>query len=123
MDGKRGWIGFVILIAFVILSISFVSSAACSVTTYPCPSSYPYVVMKLSSTTNAHGELASYSNYGSALCCDFAPTQGHTCSGSSNKVLGLSSATNAHAETQILKKTGIVKSDDRYQVFFTTTLH
>jgi len=51
--------------------------------------------MKLSSTTNAHGELYSGSAYGYYLCCDFTGT--HTCS-SSNTILILSSSSNAHAE-------------------------
>jgi cysteine-rich repeat protein len=53
--------------------------------------------MKISSITNAHGELYSGSAYTQYLCCDFAPTEGHTCS-SSNVVLRLSAITNAHAE-------------------------
>ncbi len=54
------------------------------------------VVMKLSSGDNAHGELASESNYNYALCCDFG-SGGTTCDGN-NKILGLSDVTNAHAE-------------------------
>ena len=60
-----------------------------------CTSSGEYAVMGLSSTTNAHGELANQSNYNYVLCCNFAGSQ--TCDGS-NKIIGLSSVTNAHAE-------------------------
>ncbi len=94
MDNKRGLAGFIFLFAFIFL-IGNVSSAACSVTTFPCPAQYPNLVMKLSSTSNAHGALYSQGGYSSALCCDFAGT--NSCSGS-NKVLKLSSTTNAHAE-------------------------
>ncbi len=89
---KRGGVIFIFLFAFLILLIGAVSSASCSVTT-SCASSN--TVMKLSSTTNAHGSLYNQGAYSYYLCCDFTGT--HTCSGS-NKVLGLSATTNAHAQ-------------------------
>ena len=97
MEKRRGWMFLILLVAFAIFSIGMVSSAACYVTTYPCPSSYPYVVMKLSSITNAHGALYNQGSYTSALCCDFSGT--NTCDSSgTNVVLRLSAPTNAHAE-------------------------
>ena len=53
------------------------------------------VIMGLSSTTNAHGELANQNNYDDVLCCNFAGSL--TCDGQ-NKIIGLSSETNAHVE-------------------------
>ena len=80
-----------VLFLFIFL-IGFISAESCSITTSCNPDN---TVMKLSSSTNAHGELWNETNYDYYLCCDFART--HTCSGT-NKVLGLSSSTNAHAE-------------------------
>ncbi len=55
------------------------------------------IMMGLSDSTNAHGELASQVNYAYVVCCNFAAsTQCST--DNSNKVLGLSADTNAHAE-------------------------
>ena len=53
------------------------------------------IVMGMNSITNAHGELAG-GNYGQVLCCNFGV--GDTACGVNNKLIGLSSATNAHAE-------------------------
>ncbi|HOR52545.1 MAG TPA: hypothetical protein PLE51_02680, partial [Candidatus Pacearchaeota archaeon] len=104
---KRGLVIFVFVIAFVIFSISFISSTTCDIR---LASSCPAVntVMKLSSQTNAHG--ASYNgagNYQYALCCVgmkyYTATDNasmHTCnSDNGNLVLKLSSTTNAHAQT------------------------
>jgi len=56
------------------------------------------VVMYLSNSTNAHGELKSPSpQYEKVLCCDFG--SGDTSCSANNKIIGLSSPTNAHAET------------------------
>jgi len=53
--------------------------------------------MKLSSSTNAHGELYSQENYGYALCCTGLSSKTHDCE-NGNTILKLSSTTNAHAE-------------------------
>ncbi len=53
------------------------------------------IVMRLSSMTNAHGELVSEGNYDYILYCDFSGSL--TCDGQ-NKIIGLSSNSNAHAE-------------------------
>ena len=106
MDSKRGLVIFVFVIAFVIFSISFISSTTCDVR---LASSCDAVntVMKLSSQTNAHG--ASYNgagNYQYALCCVgmkyYTSTDNssmHNCK-DDNYVLKLSSTTNAHAQTK-----------------------
>jgi len=88
---KRGF-GFIFLFVFVIFLIGFVSSASCSIQASCAEAN---TVMKLSSSTNAHGALYNQGAYTSYLCCDF--TGIHTCPGT-NKVLGLSSSTNAHAQ-------------------------
>ncbi|MCH8945472.1 MAG: hypothetical protein IIA85_00945 [Nanoarchaeota archaeon] len=56
------------------------------------------VVMYVSSLTNAHGELESFSphQYSQVLCCNFG--SGDTTCSADNKIIGLSSPTNAHAE-------------------------
>jgi len=55
------------------------------------------ILMKLSDLTNAHGAERSSTSplYGYTICCDVSG--GETCTGT-DKVLGLSSSTNAHAE-------------------------
>lgn len=94
-----------LVFAFVILSLGFISSTTCDVRAVAsCPA--VNTVMKLSATTNAHGELNSYNNYPYALCC-FGMTYYsaadnasiHNCDSTRNNyVLKLSSPTNAHAE-------------------------
>lgn len=64
------------------------------------------IVMKLSDTTNAHGETWD-GGYNYTICCDWGTSSSHDCSTDDhylypnvpeNKIIGLSSATNAHAE-------------------------
>jgi len=62
--------------------------------------SSPYLLMKLSDATNAHGATRSDTIYQKAICCDFSGAS-VSCSGT-NKVLGLSATTNAHAEIPTL---------------------
>ena len=66
--------------------------------------------MGLSASGNAHGEEASVGTSSHVLCCNFAGSL--TCDGQ-NKVLGLSSSTNAHAEApdQTTYTTDICYSD------------
>lgn len=66
-----------------------------------------YVVMGVSSLTNAHGELASEEIYDYVVCCNILDGN-TTCNPEDdpdNKVIGLSSSTNAHAE---------IPSEDNY---------
>lgn len=82
---------------FLIILTSFVSSQTCYVDTAAnCNSNGHHEVMGLSSSSNAHGELAAQSNYNTVLCCDFG-SGSVSCLGN-NKIVGLSSSTNAHAE-------------------------
>ncbi len=56
------------------------------------------IVLKLSSSTNAHAELPSQSNYAQFVCCS-ATTLGTSCSATTTATfLKLSSTTNAHVE-------------------------
>jgi hypothetical protein len=104
MKGKKRIIFLEIFL--VIFLTGFISSQSCSVTERTnCGG---YIVMGLSSATNAHGELANQGNYNYVLCCDFG--EGDTsCKDndedgiSDNKIVGLSSETNAHAESPNLE--------------------
>jgi hypothetical protein len=73
----------------------FAAGENCFVTDRASCQSSGYVIMGLSSATNAHGQLANETGYGSVLCCNFAGS--NTCNGN-NTVLKISSSTNAHAE-------------------------
>ncbi len=105
MVTKRGWILSVFL--FVIL-IGFASAYTCDLRLASSCNAAPFnnILMKISALNNAHGEVYTQSNYQYALCCDFTYTKPVSCSTDSadagtlrdNRVLGLSSTTNAHAE-------------------------
>jgi hypothetical protein len=90
---KRGIVLLVLVIPLFLLMFVSAAGESCIITDRASCSGT--IVMGLSSSSNAHGQLASEGTYGSVLCCNFAG--GLTCDGS-NKILGLSSATNAHAE-------------------------
>ena len=85
---KKSWL---VVFCFVLLS-GFV--AACSDSQR---------IMRLSSSSNAHGEVWNGGAYGVQICydeiydLDYQGAGPHTCTGS-NKVVGLSSSTNAHAQ-------------------------
>lgn len=100
-------IGFLFLIVLFLGFVSSVSAAkenpifeGCAVVSRNyCDSFYynnVYVVMGLSSDTNAHGEFPDQGTYNHVLCCDFGGGD-NSCYGT-NKVVGLSSEINAHAE-------------------------
>lgn len=103
MGTKNSLIFFIGLIFFVFLFINnisaatnlcyYESSAANCLTTY---SGTGQVVMHLFASTDSHSELATQSHYGGVLCCNFGDG-GIGCDGN-NKIIGLSSVTNAHAE-------------------------
>jgi len=80
-----------------LLNINFVSSI-CYIETSAstCTNNGNNIVVRLSDSTNAHGGLATQSNYDNVLCCEEG-TGSLTCSGT-NKVIGLASVTNSHAE-------------------------
>tara|TARA_Y100000310_G_scaffold24394_1_gene23440 strand:- start:10197 stop:11459 length:1263 start_codon:yes stop_codon:yes gene_type:complete len=91
---------FVVLSIFLLMiflsSGIFAIGESCFITDRSSCESSGYVIMGLSSTTNAHGELANQSNYNNVLCCNFAGSL--NCNNGTNKIIGLSSSTNAHAE-------------------------
>ena len=101
---KRGAVIFLILsLLAIFLSVNFISAINCDVRTRAtCDDThYPmnHIIMGLSANTNAHGQNATgVTLYNSVLCCDSAGTSNCT-SGPSNKIVGLSSLTNAHAQT------------------------
>lgn len=89
---------FVYIIIFVAISVVPVFAAmSCSITTAAgCTNT---IVLRMSSTTNAHAELpwqnnANYSS--SVICC--SGLSGVGCTGNTASVLNLSSSTNAHVE-------------------------
>ena len=61
-----------------------------------CITNNGQVVMSVSGATNAHGALAGQGSFIPVLCCNFG--EGDTTCTADNKVLGLYSSTNAHAE-------------------------
>jgi len=82
-----------------ILLLNIVSAAdICWVETNSatCVNNNGKVVMSLSDTTNAHGALAGQGTFAPVLCCNFG--EGDTSCTADNKIIGLSSSTNAHAE-------------------------
>jgi cysteine-rich repeat protein len=96
MDNKRAVISFIFIIAFVIFSIGLTSADHCFALNGPCEDSGYHTIMHLSSLTNAHGELYNQYQYSDwNYCCTFGGT--NNCE-SGNKIIGLSTPTNAHAE-------------------------
>lgn len=104
---KRGAIIFLILsLVTIFLSANLISAISCDVRTRAtCNDTYypmNHIVMGLSANTNAHGQNATGVNplYDSVLCCDSGSPIGNVCTViPSNKIVGLSSLTNAHAQT------------------------
>ncbi len=72
------------------LSCSTTSRVACALTGVP--------IYGISGTNNAHGELASQSDYSSVACCSGVVGLSSTCSGTHEVAIQLSSETNGHAE-------------------------
>lgn len=98
MAFKRSWILFG-LIFLAVFFIGTVSAYYCTVEPNALDCSNNVVngtVIMHMYADNSHSELATQSYYSSVLCCDFG-TGDTTCTGN-NKIVGLSSATNAHAE-------------------------
>jgi len=97
-------LGFLFLILFI-GSVSAVDMCWVEAISDDCVTNNGKVVMSVSDATNAHGALAGQGVFAPVLCCNFG--QGDTTCSSIldlftnqpiNKVLGLSSSTNAHAE-------------------------
>jgi len=92
-----------ILFGFLFLTILFLGNVyaledVCWVelNSADCANSNGKVVMSLSSSTNAHGSLAGQGTFVPVLCCNFG--EGDTSCTADNKIICLSSSTNAHAE-------------------------
>jgi len=97
---KRVIGAFIIFISLILLS-GFIS-AACTLRQNTTCNPQETRVMGLTSSTNAHGQLANQSGYLYSLCCGNKTT---TCDVINpltgqprNKIIGLSAQTNAHAE-------------------------
>jgi len=94
-------LGF-LLTTILLLNISFISAApACDIgyDEATCNSDGGVVLMRISGNTNAHGSLKSGPGFpsGRVVCCYDIPEGSDTCIGD-NKIIGLSSLGNAHAE-------------------------
>lgn len=106
-----------VMIGIVLLSMSLslanLSADVCNVQSSCNPEN---TILKLSSATNAHGELYDQPTYNYFLCCDFT-TEGLDAhisrNGGANKIVGLSSITNAHVQTpeQITYETNVYFGD------------
>jgi hypothetical protein len=102
----------VIVFGMLILCLGFISAASCKIMTKTDCLDYGNPVFGVSSIGNAHGEVLSQNNYDNVLCCDLEDVLGTRTDCSiyehpfykdegltpSNKIIGLSSLTNAHAE-------------------------
>ena len=92
INKKRGLLLASFLISVFIIAGVFAET--CSIVD-EAECSQENTVLKLYQENNTHAEIASLNNSGLALCCDsFYPTNEST---GSNKILTLSSSTNAHA--------------------------
>lgn len=89
------------LTEILFLNIGFTSAdPACYIDTeFNCNSNEHTILMRISGNTNAHGALQSQSNFPSNLvvCCQEIGEGDYDCT-EDNKIIGLSSAGNAHAE-------------------------
>ena len=93
---------FSILIIISSNQISAVDSCWIETNGATCTQNGGNSVMRLSAVTNAHGELASQSNYANVLCCNFGFGTNSCAGNNKNLVLRISSQTNAHAESPSL---------------------
>jgi hypothetical protein len=115
---KRGMMGklfFVsILLIFLSSGVFALPYGTCNITLSGfCDSSQGYIIMGLSAATNAHGQAtipAPNPVYPYVVCCNFG-TGNLACTNSPqpNKIIGLSSLTNAHAEIPSLNNYQTVK--------------
>ncbi len=99
MESKKRTL-IIICLFLVVFSLSIINAKSCDVQS-SCNTAN--TVMKLSSTSNAHGALYNQGNHNNFLCCDFSGT--HSNNGD-NKIIGLSSTANAHAEIPTLSNYG-----------------
>jgi len=87
---------FIGALFLVVLFLGIISAESCDIRlrTDCQGGQWNNILMGLSNSTNAHGELFTQEYYEYVLCCDFERT---TICGA-NKIIGLSDITNAHAE-------------------------
>jgi len=100
---KRGLFVFGILVLFIIMLTGFSKAAV------TCSAS-DQIILRLSDVTNAHGEVYNGAgNYTEEICYDtifgVAGDGNRVCDGT-NKIVGLSGSTNAHAESPSLSNYG-----------------
>ncbi len=88
--------GFLSLTILFLGNVSAVDMCWVEASSADCLNNNGKVVMSLSDSTNAHGALAGQGTFVDVLCCNFGDG-GTSCTGN-NKIIGLSSSTNAHAE-------------------------
>ena len=91
---------FKVIFFFLVIWILFprdmmAGTLSCSVTT-TCPTGA--IIYRMSSTTNAHGELGTQSNYANMVCCTGITGISNSCTGTFATALKFSSTTNAHAD-------------------------
>ena len=89
-------LGFLFLTIFFLGNISAVDVCWVEASSADCVNNNGKVVMSVSGATNAHGALAGQGTFIPVLCCNFG--EGDTTCIADNKIIGLSSSTNAHAE-------------------------
>ncbi len=93
------WFGFLFLI-ILLGNVSATDMCWVELNSADCANSNGKVVMSLSGSTNAHGSLAGQGTFAHVLCCNFG--EGDTICTVDNKIICLSSSTNAHAESPSL---------------------
>ena len=81
--------------SFAVHNTLYAGTLTCTVST-SCPTGT--IIYRMSSTTNAHAETASQSNYTQVVCCSGVTGLGNSCLGTFATALKLSSTTNAHVE-------------------------
>ena len=86
---------FYLIVLLLFPQITSAGTLSCSITT-ACPTGA--IIYRMSSTTNAHGELGTQANYTNMVCCTGITGLSNSCSGTFATALKFSSTTNAHAE-------------------------
>ena len=97
------FIFFWVLVLLILYPVSYIYAAlSCSVVTQAsCNSSGYTTILRMSGTTNAHGELPSESNANYAsnvVCCNSPSAIGNSCTGNYKVVSKISAVTNSHMQ-------------------------
>jgi len=103
---KKYFSAWILAIFFALAApsgVAYAGTLSCSVTTAAgCTGT---IILRMSSTSNAHAELPSQANAAYAtnvICCTGVTGLGNSCTGTFAKVVGLSSTTNAHVQDKSL---------------------